>query len=115
MKLKAGAVTPKKEIDLYLRALTEVPWPPTSTTFCYLYLSSALPLGISRLHIPAFCTLFYCLVGLKTGNLCVFAPAAGSPLPLLIQATWWDSLAIELIYQLYGGSYLHLESAGMLW
>jgi len=30
-------------IDLYLRALTEVPWPPATTTSCYLYLSSELP------------------------------------------------------------------------
>ena len=71
-------------IDLCLRALTQVPWSPATTTFPYLHLSSALPLGISRLHIPAFCTLFYCLVGLQTGNLCAFAPAAGSPLPLFI-------------------------------
>jgi len=67
-------------------------WPCTSTTFCHLYHSSALHLGISRLSIPALCTLFYGLVGLQTGNICVFAPAAGSPHPLLIQATWWDSL-----------------------
>ena len=74
-------------IDFNLRALTEVPWSSATTTFCYLYLSSALHLGISRLHIPAFCTLFCDLAGLQTGNICVSAPAAGSPLPLLIQAT----------------------------
>ena len=73
-------------IDLYLRALTEVPQPPATTTLPYLYLSSALPLGISRLHIPTLCTLFYDLVGLQTGNICVFAPAAGSPLPFIIWA-----------------------------
>src|SRR6266436_5244349 len=73
-------------ISLCLRALTQVPWSPATTTFCYLYLSSALPLGISRLHIPAFCTLFCDLAGLPTGNICVSAPAAGSPLPLFIQA-----------------------------
>ena len=74
-------------IDLYLRALTQVPWSPATTTFCYLYLSSALHLGISRLHIPTFCSLFHDLVGLQTGHICVFAPAAGSPLPLIIWAS----------------------------
>ena len=85
-------------IDLYFRALTDFPRHPATTTLPYLYLSLALHLGISRLSIPAFCTLFYGLVRLQTGNICVFAPAAGSPHPLLIQATWWASLATELIY-----------------
>jgi len=74
------------QLCIYLCALTEVPWSPATTTFCYLYFSSALPLGISRLHIPAFCTLFCDLAGLQTCNICVFALAAGSPLPLFIQA-----------------------------
>ena len=69
-----------------LRALTEVLWPPATTTLPYLYILSALPLGISRLHIPTLCTLFYDLVGLQTGNICVFVPAAGSSLPLIIWA-----------------------------
>jgi|SRR5882762_12019515 len=85
-------------IDYYFRALTELPWHPAAITLPYLYLSSVLHLGISRLSILAFCTLFYGLVDLQIGNICVFAPAAGSPHPLLIQATWWASLAIDLIY-----------------
>jgi hypothetical protein len=51
-------------------ALTQAPWSPATTTFPYLYLSFALRLGICRLPIPVFCTLFYCLVGLQTGKLC---------------------------------------------
>jgi hypothetical protein len=74
-------------INLYLFALTEVPWPPATTTPPHLYLSSALPLGISRLHIPIFCKLFPDLVGFQTGNICVFSPAAGSSLPLIIWAS----------------------------
>jgi len=47
-------------------------WPPTSTTCFPLYLSFALHLGTSRLSIPAFCMLFYGLVGLQTANIWCF-------------------------------------------
>jgi hypothetical protein len=44
-------------INLCLRALTQVPWSPATTTFSYLHLSFALPMGISMLPIPTFCML----------------------------------------------------------
>jgi hypothetical protein len=52
----------------------------------------------SGLYYPTYWMSLYGLIGFKTGNICVFAPAAGSPSPSVSGHPPNGSGAIELIY-----------------
>src|SRR6202051_644070 len=48
-------------------------WCPASTIPYYLFNLFISSQGIYRLHPPTICTISYALIGLQSGNLCVFA------------------------------------------